>query len=81
MDLDEPLRAKALRLKKEKDMIRVGTVVRLKGQKKTAKVVQMLDDIEGGVRLDGYLEGFRFWNVADLERVSGSPDSLPSNME
>jgi hypothetical protein len=54
---------------KEKEMIRVGTVVRLKGQTKTAKVIQMLDDIEGGVRLDDYLEGFRFWNVADLERA------------
>jgi hypothetical protein len=60
-------------------MIRIGTTVRLKPRlrkrllakkSETAKVKARLDDIEGGLRLDRPLDGFTFWNVKDLERVS-----------
>lgn len=51
-------------------MIRRGSVVRLKGRKKTAKVVELLADVKGGVVLDRPLGGFRCWNKLDLERGS-----------
>ena len=50
-------------------MIRVGTKVRLKGQKEVAKVEVLLPDIKGGVRLDRRLWGFRYLNIEDLERA------------
>lgn len=49
--------------------IREGSLVRLRGRKTTARVRAMLTDIQGGVLLDGYLGGFRYWNVLDLEVV------------
>lgn len=78
-DLGEP-GASALE-EEDFEMIRVGTIVRLKGTTETAKVRLFYDDIPGGVKLDRELEGFYSWNVADLERApstssepaSGSP--------
>jgi hypothetical protein len=50
-------------------MIRKGTEVRLKGKKQRAKILVVLKDIKGGVRLDRKLGGFEFWNKKDLERA------------
>jgi hypothetical protein len=50
-------------------MIRKGTIVRLKGKKKTARVVSVHFKIKGGVFLDTLLDGFRYWHVKELERV------------
>lgn len=50
-------------------MIRRGSVVRLKGRKKTAKVVELLADVKGGVVLDRPLGGFRCWNKNDLVKI------------
>ena len=59
-----------------KRKIEVGSTVRLKKsvalskvRRETATVVRFLTDIKGGVMLSGNLEGFCFWNVADLEMV------------
>jgi len=49
----------------------VGSTVRLKGRKRTAKITNLFVDIEGGVRLDRHLGGFRCRNVQDLELVKG----------
>lgn len=49
--------------------MRRGTVVRLRGKKRTAKIVGFIKGIKDGVVLDRYLQGFRCWNVAHLERV------------
>lgn len=57
---------------KERAVIRRGSVVRLKGRKKTAKVVELLADVKGGVVLDRPLGGFRCWNKLDLARASDS---------
>lgn len=54
---------------KERAVIRRGSVVRLKGRKKTAKVVELLADVKGGVVLDRPLGGFRCWNKNDLVKV------------
>lgn len=54
---------------KERAVIRRGSVVRLKGRKKTAKVVELLADVKGGVVLDRPLGGFRCWNKLDLVRA------------
>ena len=56
-------------MKKRKQIIRVGTIVRLKGKKRTAKVITRFQDIEGGVVLSPELGGYRCWNVEDLERA------------
>lgn len=47
-----------------------GDKVRLKGRKRTATIIAMLDDIKGGVRLNKRLGGYQYWNIADLERVN-----------
>jgi hypothetical protein len=57
---------------KERVVIKVGTVVRLKKRKRTARVVAMLRDVKGGVLLSKTLGGFNYWNVKDLERASDS---------
>lgn len=62
---------------KERAVIRRGSVVRLKGRKKTAKVVELLADVKGGVVLDRSLAGFRCWNKRDLERAPVSANSAP----
>ena len=46
-----------------------GNKVRLKGKKRTAIIVAMLSSIDGGVFLDRSLNGYRYWNVEDLERA------------
>lgn len=50
-------------------MIRIGSTVRVKGKTATAKVEQRMKTIEGGCYLDRSLEGFRFWNITDLEHI------------
>jgi hypothetical protein len=59
-------------------MIRIGTIVRLRRTRrgrmlitgnKTAKIKAWISDIPGGVRLDRPLNGFTYWNRADLERA------------
>jgi hypothetical protein len=55
-----------------------GDVVRLKGFKRRAVIEIMLSDIEGGVKLDRPLNGFRYWNVLDLVLSPGSPPRQPS---
>jgi hypothetical protein len=40
-----------------------------------ATIVAMLEDIPGGVFLDGHLAGFRYWNVEELELVRTSEDN------
>jgi len=47
---------------------KVGAIVRLKGKKRSARVVALLRDIPGGVQLDRPLDGFRYWNLDDLAR-------------
>lgn len=61
--------------------MRVGDTVRLKlglsrlrGPRRTAKIVRVLRDIQGGVVLDNPLDGqFIVWNRADLELVRKHP--------
>lgn len=56
-------------------MMKVGTPVRLKkavspkGKRETATITTKLESIEGGVVLDKPLDGFRYWNVNDLEKI------------
>lgn len=57
-------------------MIRVGTKVRLqkgvsrtRGPRKTAVVIGRYSDIKGGLIIEPRLDGFRSWNVQDLERA------------
>jgi len=54
-----------------KQRLRIGSHVRLIRTPKagTAKIVKRLSDIRGGVVLDSKLDGFRCWNIQDLERV------------
>lgn len=51
---------------------KVGDRVRLAAGKshKAARIVSFVEDIEGGVKLDDYLDGFRYWNVADLVKAN-----------
>lgn len=56
--------------------LRIGHKVRVKlgrshvrGRRGTARIEQLLSDIDGGVRLDRMLAGFHYWNVEDLERA------------
>lgn len=63
-------------LKFSKGIAPIGMLVRLKlgvsrkpGRRTTARVQLMLHDIKGGVRLDKPLDGFRYWNMADIEMV------------
>lgn len=57
-------------------LITEGNVVRLKpeqaeGDTGTAMVIATLDpDIDGGLHLDRELNGFSYWNVADVEFVA-----------
>lgn len=48
---------------------KVGDVVRLRGYKSKATVLNIMGDVEGGVWLDVPLRNFRAWNVQDLELV------------
>jgi len=48
---------------------RVGSTVRLKGGKRTARIVRFYSDIRGGVVLNRKLAGFYSWNTQDLEVV------------
>lgn len=64
----------ATRLKSQR--IRVGTWVKLKHPPKTrnglmtvAQVIGEFSDIEGGVILSEYLDGFRCWNKQDLVAI------------
>ena len=52
-------------------MFKVNDIVRLKGKKRTAKITILLQDIEGGVKLDKRLGGYGYWNIVDLELVKG----------
>lgn len=47
---------------------RVGDIVRIKGFNR--KVVEVYDDIKGGVRLNEKVHDFYSWNVEDLELLS-----------
>jgi hypothetical protein len=58
-----------INITKEAEM-KEGDKVRLKGRKRTATIIAMLDDIKGGVRLNKRLGGYQYWNIADLERVN-----------
>ena len=49
-----------------------GDTVYVKGHDESARITDILEGIEGGVRLDRPLEGFRYWNVAELMRALGS---------
>lgn len=54
-----------------------GTRVRLKpevadGDRSVAEVTLLLTDIEGGLRLSERLNGFLFWNEADVEIVEAA---------
>lgn len=42
---------------------------RQKSKSKTAVITVVYRDVEGGVRLDKELEGFKSWNLKDLELV------------
>lgn len=35
----------------------------------TAKIIDLLSDIKGGVKLDRDLNGMRYWNEKDLEVI------------
>lgn len=56
--------------------IRVGYWVRLKQNvtrtrpRPKARVLSFLSDVGRGVVLDAELDGFRCWNLADLERAT-----------
>ena len=52
-----------------KPQIHAGDIVRLKGKKRTAKVIYIMRDVPGGVVLDHLLGGWQCWNVEDLEVV------------
>jgi hypothetical protein len=54
-----------------KQIIRVGTIVRLKDSrfKTKARVERKLSDVKGGVVLDKYINGFRCWNIKHLKRA------------
>jgi len=56
--------------KPKRKVIRVGTRVTLKGCKTVATVIHRMSDVPGGVVLDKYLQGFRCWNIEDLERAN-----------
>jgi hypothetical protein len=45
---------------------KVGQKVRVRGQRKTARIEAFYTDIEGGVRLDRPIKDFVSWNVQDL---------------
>ena len=51
--------------------MKIGDTVRLKNSKKagTAVVRVLLTNIEGGVKLDRPLDGFKYWNVEELVKV------------
>ncbi len=51
-------------------IFKTGSIVRLKGYKKQAKIKIFYRDIEGGVKLDRKLQGYWSWNIDDLEIVS-----------
>lgn len=50
--------------------MKLGDTVQLKAKPKAgaARIVLFYSDIQGGVRLDQELDGFRSWNVEDLKR-------------
>ena len=52
----------------------VGRTVRLKGKSAIAKIERIYSDIEGGVRLDSELDGFKSWNIEDLEVLPANAD-------
>lgn len=54
---------------------KIGTKVRLikSRHKKSAKVIAHVTDTKGGVQLEEPLDGFRYWNMLDLQ-PSPSPD-------
>ncbi len=49
--------------------MKIGSIVRLKGYKRQAKIERFYSDIEGGVRLDRKLNRNWSWNIEDLEMV------------
>ena len=48
---------------------KVGQKVRVRGQRRIAKIERFYRDIEGGLVLDRMIEGFYSWNVQDLVKV------------
>lgn len=48
-----------------------GDTVYVKGNDEAARITDILEGIEGGVRLDRPLEGFRYWNMAELMSTPG----------
>jgi hypothetical protein len=44
---------------------------------RTAEIVCFLSDVEGGVRLDRHMGGFRYWNVLDLEAAKRKIPASP----
>lgn len=47
----------------------LGKTVRIRGKRKTAKIISFYDTIKGGVFLDRNLEGLKGWNLDALEFV------------
>lgn len=47
----------------------VGQTVRIRGQRKLARIAEFYTDIPGGVRLDRPIADFVSWNVKDLRRT------------
>lgn len=38
----------------------------------SAKIVQFLKDVKGGIRLDRPLRGFHYWNVLDVQKTGSA---------
>lgn len=55
------------------DTVRIKTEVRKrrgdKGRRKTAQIERFYSDIDGGVCISEEIDGFRSWNVKDLDVV------------
>ena len=57
-----------------KRKFKIGDTVEVFGYPgKQAKITEFVEDIEGGVRLDQNIGGFRFWNVIDLDLIEAAP--------
>ena len=54
---------------KRSERFRVGSIVRLRGYKRQARLESFIRDVPGGVVLDKALGGFHFWNTDALVLV------------
>lgn len=55
----------------EPSVFKIGSLVRLRVGRNTARISGFYTDVKGGCYLDRKLEGFFSWNVADLVLVEG----------